>query len=185
MLGAKVRVTTKHLPILVAGDQRRLFDPEARFEQAAGPFVPEVVEVQVFDTEVDARSVEGSADGTVLIGKDAEGVTIWRLALFHQKVPGVVAAHTKEGDMLVIAGLVPRVLSVADEERAQPGIYAGPFDGADFLQAHARPDSVLDDPLHRKAGLTLCPKMSEQGFELVVSGAPVTFIALADQAKAL
>ena len=70
-LRLKVRVAPQHLPVLVAGDQRHLFDGEARLEQTARAFVAQVVEVEILDREVLTGAGEGRSRRLVVIGKDA------------------------------------------------------------------------------------------------------------------
>lgn len=61
-LRPQLRVTLQHLPVLVAGDERDLFDGEACLEQAARGLVAQVMEVKVDDLELHAGARERRAD---------------------------------------------------------------------------------------------------------------------------
>ena len=62
LLGPKMRISPEHLPVLVAGDERDMFDREAGLEKAAGAFMPQVVEMQVFDLQLPAGASECRTD---------------------------------------------------------------------------------------------------------------------------
>lgn len=52
--GPDMHLAAQHLPVLVNGDEGDLFDGKARFEKAAWVFVAQVMEVQVFNTDLHA-----------------------------------------------------------------------------------------------------------------------------------
>ncbi len=54
----------------MARDQSHLLDPESRLEQAAGPFMAHVVEVQVLDPQLLASPGERGANRFVIVGED-------------------------------------------------------------------------------------------------------------------
>lgn len=60
-LGTQVGVASKHLPILVASDQRDLGDLKYCLEQAASPFMAKVVKMQVRYSQSFAGSGERRA----------------------------------------------------------------------------------------------------------------------------
>ena len=47
-------IAAEHFPVLVAGNERDLLNRKARFEEAAGALMPEVMKVQVLDFEIAA-----------------------------------------------------------------------------------------------------------------------------------
>lgn len=86
-----MRVAAQHLPVLVAGDQRHLFDGEARFEQTARALVAQVVEVEILDRKVMAGTGEGRARRLVVIGEDTVVLAAADGALFLDQSQGVEA----------------------------------------------------------------------------------------------
>ena len=58
---SQVRVASKHLPILVTGNERDLLDLKACLEQSAGPFMTKVMKMQVRDSEAFAGPCERRA----------------------------------------------------------------------------------------------------------------------------
>lgn len=58
---SQVRVASKHLPILVTGNERDLLDLKAGLEQAASSFMTKVVKMQVRNFEAFAGARERCA----------------------------------------------------------------------------------------------------------------------------
>ena len=61
-LWLEMSVAAKHLPVLVPGDEGDLFDCESCFEEAAGPFMSEVVKLKVRDLKGPALSPKRRPD---------------------------------------------------------------------------------------------------------------------------
>ena len=71
VLRTKVCIASQHLPVLMTGDEGDLWNFEAGFEQAACPFMPQIMKVKVFDTQGLTCTVEGSPYGPAVIRKNA------------------------------------------------------------------------------------------------------------------
>ena len=98
-----VSVAAQHLPILVPGHQRNLFDGQADLEQAAGAFVAEVMEVEVLDVSICASAAERRADGFRVVGEDRILRVSEMLSLRHDEGPGIEPGGGEERDPLVVA----------------------------------------------------------------------------------
>lgn len=184
VLGPKVRVALEHLPILVAGDQADLLDGVLRLEQSAGGLVTEVMEVQVLDPQLPARTPERRPHGPGVVGKGALALAAERF-LFLQQGPGVEPGGVEQGDLLVIAGLVARVLAIAHHHRAADDVDIFPENPADLLLPHRRRDGELDDAAHGNELPRVGVEIGDDPVEFVDGGPPVALAALADQAEAL
>src|SRR6185312_2745877 len=114
LLRFQVGIAPQHLPVFMASDQRGLLDPETRFKKTTRPFVPKIMEVEVFNSERVAGAVEGGADRAALVRKNPAGISIRRLSLLHKEFPGVEAANTEQRDGLVVPDLLPRVFAIAN-----------------------------------------------------------------------
>ena len=64
-------ISPEHLPVLVPGHQCHLLDGQADLEQAAGAFMAQVVEMQVFNPEFNAGAAERGPDGAGIVGENA------------------------------------------------------------------------------------------------------------------
>jgi hypothetical protein len=84
-------VAAEHFPVFVAGNERNLFDRKARFEEAAGAFVPEVMKVEVLDFEVAALTPKRGSDGPSIVGEYAAAVSSDATPLLLDNCAGVVA----------------------------------------------------------------------------------------------
>ena len=62
-------IAAKHFPVFMAGDERDLLNRKARFEEAAGGFVPEVVKVKVFYFEFAALTPKRCSNRLSIVGK--------------------------------------------------------------------------------------------------------------------
>jgi hypothetical protein len=62
-------IAAEHFPVFMAGDERDLLNRKARFEEAARAFVPEVVEVKVFDFEFAGLTPKSCSNRLSIVGK--------------------------------------------------------------------------------------------------------------------
>mgnify|MGYP000333096008 CR=1 FL=1 len=108
-----MRVPAQHLPILVAGDQRDLFDRESGLEQAACALMAQIVEMKVLHADLHTGAPEGGSDRPRVEGKYPAPCVPEFLGLFGDQRPGVEPRGGEERDPLVVSGLVARVFSVA------------------------------------------------------------------------
>jgi hypothetical protein len=121
----EVELTAQHLPILVAGDERDFGNVETGFEEAAGRFVTQVVEMQVDDAEFGARAPECGTQGFAVVGKDL--VTVWcGSTLLVQERDRVVAGSTDQRYTLMVAIFASGVFAIADDGKLADQIDVGP-----------------------------------------------------------
>lgn len=88
----------------------------------------------------------------------------------------------KNGNPLVVPGLVARILPVADHEHAAVDIEIAPFDPAVLVEPHGRGDRELHDPRHRCCQAFVVIEATEQAVQLVRAGALIELCPLADKA---
>jgi hypothetical protein len=90
---SQVRVSAQHLPILMPGDKRDLFNCKARFEKSAGCLVPHIVEVQIIDAQRRAGPREGRAGRLDDLRKNPVAGVAAQGALFFDQRHGVVTRN--------------------------------------------------------------------------------------------
>ena len=180
-----MRVPAQHFPILVAGDQRDLFDREAGLEQAACALMAQIVEMQVLHADLDAGAPEGRSDRFRVVGKYPASCVPELLGLFGDQRPGIEPRGGEEWDPLVVPGLVARVLPIADHEHPAVDIEIGPCDAADLIEPHRRGHRELHDPCHRQGQAFVVIEATEEAVQLVRGGAAVPLGAFADEAEPL
>ena len=172
-----MRVALQHLPVLVARDERNLFDLKASFEEAAGAFMAKVAEVKVFYPKFHAGPAERGPDGARVLGDDATGV-VRAPALRHQDLPGVIACKIDKGDTLVIPILVARVLPVTDSDGAAALVNIWPFDGADLRLAHGGCYGKGDKARHRRLLAGVAVEAGDALVELFLCRTAVSLLRL-------
>lgn len=64
-----LRLAAQHLPVLVTGDQRDVFDGKAGLEEAACAFAVQVVEMQVLQVDLHGGMPESGIDRSRTVGK--------------------------------------------------------------------------------------------------------------------
>ena len=133
-LGFWMRVSAEHFPVFVTGHERDLLNREPGLEQASGPFVAQVVKMQVLYPEFATAASKCRADRPAVLGKypalDRPEVE-W---LFGEDSPTIVTAGSKQRDRLIVSQLVPRVLAVAVQQHPRAFVHIGPINSADFIQ---------------------------------------------------
>lgn len=179
-LRPQLRVALQHLPVLVAGDERDLLDGKARFEQAAGGFVAEVMEVQVFDAECLACSLKRRSRRLGIVRKAA-----WTIeaqgALVLQQLPGVETGGGEQGNALVVAVFLAGILAIRDEDRARALIQGVPLDAEDLINAHGGRDRELDHPRHRHRVAVIGVEVRVQLGELLLGRPALAFRRAGDE----
>jgi hypothetical protein len=86
----KVGIALKLPPIFVAGHQRYLFDWQSCLEQAARPFVAQIVKVKIFDFEFDAPPSECCTYGSVVMRENPSMASSHNSLLKHD-LPGIIS----------------------------------------------------------------------------------------------
>jgi len=145
----------------------------------------QIVEMQVLHADFDAGAPEGCTDRFRAIGKDPPVGETQFLGLFGDQCPGVEASSSEKRDPLVVAGLVARVLPVADQERPVVDVEIGPFDAANLVEPHRSGHGELHDPRHRQGQAFVVIEATEEAVQLVRSGVTIPLCALADQPETL
>lgn len=100
-------------------------------------------------------------------------------------LPRIVACEVEQRHLLIIALLVPGVLSVLDNHQALFHIHHRPFGFADLLLAQCRCNSVSDDPTHRYELPRVGLKILDELVEFISRGPSVALFAFSDQVEVL
>ena len=182
-LGLQVRITPQHLPVLVAGDQRNLFDREACFEQAAGPFVPQIMKVKIFDFQVMALTAKRSADGSAIVWENSSRAACSMGALFLNDRACVKPTHIEEGDALIVSVLAARVFAILDEKHSPFTVEICPIDTTDFVLAHRCRDRETDNAPQRNLLTWIGFECSDETIKFVLCWTPIALVALADETE--
>jgi hypothetical protein len=167
----------------VARHQGDLFDGKARLKQTARSFVAEVMEVQVLDAKVAAGATKCGSYGARVVGKDGSRSLPDCARLRENQRPGIITRGREQRNALMVSGLIPRILSVADREHALIGPHVLPFHPANLVQAHGGRNCELDDPCHRDRQAEIGVELLEKLPKLIVCRSPIPLAPASDQTQ--
>lgn len=145
----------------------------------------QVMEVQVLHVRIGAGSTERGPDGTRVVGEDWTFRLSEMLGLRQHQGPGIEPGGGEERDPLVVAGLVPRVLAVTDQEHPAVYVEVAPLGPTYLIQPQRGGDGELDDARHRHRQACIFVKATKEAVQFSRRRAPVALHALADQTKTL
>src|SRR5579871_6204698 len=98
-------------------------------------------------------------------------------SLLKQDLPRVIAGQVEQGYFLVISLLIPRILSVLNDNQSFLHVNQWPLGFADLFLTQCRCDGKSDDPPHRYESPTVRLKVFDEFIEFVLCRPSVTLFA--------
>lgn len=158
------------------GELGHFMDLVATLKQAAGGFVPEVVEAQILNSQQMAGPCERGADALRVIGEDVFA----GLGLCSYERPGLGRVFEPS----VVSVLGSWVLGIPDHAGPRGLIVVAPFQAADFRLPPRGENGEIHDGLHRnfRSPVAALEVLSQSG-EFLFGRSPGAPLGLADQSQ--
>lgn len=167
----QVSVPAQMAPVGMTGDEGYLLDGVSLLEHAGDAFVPQVVGMQICDTELHARCLKALAYGLWM-----EGEYAFILPRFVEAREHNLPRFAEQGHPLIVSDLSARVFPIPDKNQLASFIDIGPEKLDDLASAHGRSDHEADD-------LSEFPELFIESGQLVLSRASLAFTASTYQVK--